>query len=76
VALGLADNEDREKERLEELDREWKEVLRRVGSVDVWAAEEMSCSRSTFYEVLLNEYKNRIVALQGSIDADRKYKRE
>ncbi len=45
-----------------------------VGSIDEWAAEEVSCSRATFYEVLLNEYKNRIVSLQGSIDADRKYK--
>jgi hypothetical protein len=76
VALGLADDEDREMERLAELDREWKEVLRVVGRIDEWAAEEVSCSRSTFYEVLLNEYKNRIVSLQGSIDADRKYKRE
>jgi hypothetical protein len=76
LALGLVDDEDRELERLAALDREWKEVLRTVGGVEYWAAEEVSCSRSTFYEVLLNEYKNRIVSLQGSIDADRKYKRE
>jgi hypothetical protein len=56
VALGLADDEDREMERLAELDREWKEVLRVVGRIDEWAAEEVSCSRSTLYEVLLNEY--------------------
>jgi hypothetical protein len=76
MSLGLADDEDREIERLAELDREWKEVLRVIGSVQEWAAEEVSCSRSTFYEVLLNEYKNRIVSLQGAIDADRKYKRK
>ncbi len=28
VALGVADDEDREMERLAELDREWKEVIR------------------------------------------------
>ncbi len=37
--------------------------------------EDISCSRATYYEVLLNEYKNRIVALQGGIDKDNKYKR-
>ncbi len=44
--------------------------------VDEWALEELSCSRTSFYEVLLNEYKNRIIALQGGIDRDNKYRRK
>ncbi len=50
--------------------------MQRTGGVQEWAVEEISCSRSTFYEVLLNEYKNRIIALQGALDKDSKYKRE
>ncbi|MFN9905068.1 MAG: hypothetical protein ACK56F_02940, partial [bacterium] len=76
LTLGLVDEDERELERLAALDRDWNEVLRGIGGVEDWSAEEVSCSKSTFYEVLLNEYKNRIVSLQGSIDADRKYRRE
>jgi hypothetical protein len=76
LTLGLVDEDERELERLAALDRDWNDILRVVGGVEAWSAEEVSCSKSTFYEVLLNEYKNRIVSLQGSIDADRKYRRE
>ncbi len=51
-------------------------ITRGIGSIDEWALEDLSCSRAVFYEVLLNEYKNRIVALQGGIDKDSKYKRK
>jgi len=76
IALNLVDDTEAEKERLNQLDAEWNEIVRRVGKVEEWAREEVSCSISTFYEVLLNEYKNRIIALQGGLDRDSRYKRE
>ncbi len=47
-----------------------------VGNPERLVDRNMSCSHRTFYEVLLNEYKNRIIALQGGLDKDRKYKRK
>jgi hypothetical protein len=76
IALNLTDNADAEKDRLEALRTEWDALVHGTGGVQDWAKEEVSCSRSTFYEVLLNEYKNRIIALQGALDKDSRYKRE
>ncbi len=76
IDLGLTDDAERDNERLEQLSDEWQIILNTVGNVDEWAQEELSCSRSLFYEVLLNEYKNRIVCLQGGIDRDNKYMRK
>jgi len=76
ITLNLVDDIEAEKERLNQLDVEWNAIVRRVGKVEEWAKEDVSCSRATLYEVLLNEYKNRIIALQGGIDRDNKYKRE
>ena len=75
IELGLVDDTDIETERLERVEREWEESIRRIGNIQDWEEEELNCTRSTFYEVLLNELKNRIVALQGGIDKDSKYKR-
>jgi hypothetical protein len=75
IELALTDDADRDNERLEQLTDEWHNIVHRIGPVDEWAAEDLSCSRSSFYEVLLNEYKNRIVGLQGGIDRDTKYMR-
>ena len=75
IELNLTDNIDIDNERLGVLSAEWETITRGIGSIDEWALEELSCSRAMFYEVLLNEYKNRIVALQGGIDKDSKYKR-
>ena len=60
----------------EQLVREWANTLGHVGSIQEWTQEEMSCSRTTFYEVLLLEIKGRLVSLQGGIDKDEKYKRD
>jgi hypothetical protein len=75
IELNLVDDAEAEMGRLEQLTEEWNARVHRIGSIDEWNVEEISCSRSTYYEVLLNEYKNRIVALQGGIDRDSKYKR-
>jgi len=76
IELGLVDDIEGEERRLARVQREWDWRIQVIGSIDEWAVEELSCSRSTFYEVLLNEYKNRIVALQGGIDKDNKYTRK
>jgi exonuclease III len=76
IELGLVDDLEAEGVRLARAQREWDWLIHRIGSIDEWAQEELSCSRSTFYEVLLNEYKNRIVALQGGLDRDNRYKRD
>ena len=76
IELGLVDDIEGEERRLARVQREWDWRIQVIGSIDEWAMEELSCSRSTFYEVLLNEYKNRIVALQGGIDKDNKYTRK
>ncbi len=76
IELELVDDREAEEERLTRLSAEWDNLLRRIGSLDEWAKEDLSCSRSTFYEILLNEYKNRIIALQGGIDSDSKYRRK
>ncbi len=75
IELNLVDDVEAEMDRLRYLTEEWNILVHRIGSIDEWNVEEISCSRSTYYEVLLNEYKNRIVALQGGIDKDNKYKR-
>ena len=75
IELNLVDDVEVEMDRLRYLTEEWNMLVHRIGSIDEWSVEEISCSRSTYYEVLLNEYKNRIVALQGGIDKDNKYKR-
>ncbi len=76
IELKLVDDEEAEWERLEHLNYEWHLLLNRIGSIDEWALEELCCSRSSFYEVLLNEYKNRLIALQGGLDRDNKYRRK
>ncbi len=76
IELQLVDDDEAVKARIEQISVEWDRTLARIGSIDEWAVEELSCSRSTFYEVLLNEYKNRIIALQGGIDKDCKYRRK
>jgi exonuclease III len=75
IELSLVDDVEVEMDRLRYLTEEWNMIVHRIGNIDEWSVEEISCSRSTYYEVLLNEYKNRIVALQGGIDKDNKYKR-
>ena len=76
IELNLVDDVEVEMDRLRYLTEEWNMLVHRIGSIDEWSVEEISCSRSTYYEVLLNEYKNRIIALQGALDKDSKYKRE
>jgi len=72
----LIEDVEQTMDRLGQLQREWEVWLVRIGSVDEWAMEEVSCSRAVFYEVVLNEFKNRIIALQGGIDKDEKYTRK
>jgi hypothetical protein len=71
IELQLRDDEEEVKARIDQINVEWNRTR-----IDEWAVEELSCSRSIFYEVLLNEYKNRIIALQGGIDKDSKYRRK
>jgi hypothetical protein len=65
IELNLIEDVEQAMIRLGQLQREWEGWLIRIGSVEEWAMEDLSCSRAVFYEVLLNEFKNRIVALQG-----------
>ncbi len=73
IELNLIEEVEVAMDRLGQLQREWEGWLVRIGNVEEWEIEELSCSRAVFYEVLLNEFKNRIIALQGGIDE--KYKR-
>ncbi len=76
MELGLVDNNEEEMERLTRLEFRWKVKIRELGNLSDISGRRMSCSNSVLYEVLLNEYKNRIVALQGGLDRDRKYKKK
>ena len=66
-------NNDIEDELLE-LDAEWQRVSRRIGDLNDLHEHLLQCSATTFYEILLNEYRNRVIALQGSLDALKTYK--
>jgi hypothetical protein len=75
MELGLADNNEEEQAKLNRIEFRWGVKIREIGDIRDICNREMSCSSTILYEVLLNEYKNRIVALQGGIDRDRKYKK-
>jgi hypothetical protein len=72
MELGLVDNNEEEMERLTRLEFRWKVKIRELGNLSDISSRRMSCSNSVLYEVLLNEYKNIIVALQGGLDRDMK----
>jgi hypothetical protein len=63
-------------DRLTNLEADWVRSVRELGDLAELNDLELSCSDTTFYEVLLNEYKNRLVALQGNIDSRKLYKRK
>ncbi len=50
--MSLIGDIEGEERRLDILHREWEGRIREIGNVDDWAREELSCSRSTFYEVI------------------------
>jgi hypothetical protein len=64
------------KDRLTVLDASWIHTVRELRDLEELNNLELSCNDTTFYEVLLNEYKNRLVALQGNIDSRKLYKRK
>jgi len=72
VIRTLGSEEELERRKVE-IEREWVEVRERIG--DIGTLLELSCSATTFYEVLLNEYKNRLVAFQASINKEEQYMR-
>ncbi len=76
IELELVDDKDAEQRRLGVMKFRWDVKIRAMGNIQLLGDRELSCTASSFYEVLLNEYKNRIVALQGGLDRDRKYRRK
>ncbi len=50
--------------------------MRGLGDLNELNDLEIQCSPTLFYEVLLNEYKNRLVSLQGNIDSRKVFKRK
>jgi hypothetical protein len=63
-------------EQINKLKGLWTQTARGLGELDELNYLALQCSHTTFYEVLLNEYKNRIVALQGNLDGRKTYKRK
>jgi len=75
LELGISDGEGGEAQRLVEIENRWIALIRDLGPLDDIVIRQKTCSDSVFYEVLLNEYKNRFKALQGSFEKDKTYKR-
>ncbi len=48
-------DDDQILERLSVLDEEWIRTVRELGDLEDLNEQELSCSDTTFYEVLLNE---------------------
>ncbi len=67
---------DMVRDRISELERQWTVELRLLGNLEELNNLELQCSPTVFYEVLINEYKNRFIALQGKVDARRVFKRK
>jgi len=64
------------RERINGLEQQWTRSVRRLGDLNELNNLELQCSPTTFYEVLINEYKNRFIALQGNVDARKVFKRK
>jgi hypothetical protein len=64
------------RDRISELERQWTGEVRLLGNLEELNNLELQCSPTVFYEVLVNEYKNRFIALQGNVDARRVFKRK
>jgi hypothetical protein len=64
------------RDRITELEHQWTGTIRLLGNLNELNNLELQCSPTTFYEVLINEYKNRCIALQGNVDARKVFKRK
>jgi hypothetical protein len=63
-------------DRLAILEGRWIGTLRNLGPLEDLNELDLQFTHTTFYEVLLNEFKNRLIALQGNIDSRKVYKRK
>ncbi len=67
---------DMVRDRISDLERQWTGEVRTLGNLEDLNNLELQCTPTVFYEVLINEYKNRFIALQGNVDARRVFKRK
>ena len=63
-------------ENINNVENEWVNMLRRMGDLTLLNFHDLQCSATTFFEVLLIELKNRVIALQGNIDSQQTFKRK
>ena len=63
--MNQVDDRDEAEARLDVLSVQWGNKIREIGSITDLDDRAITSTRATFYEVLLIEYKNRVIALQG-----------